>query len=88
MCSNRLDKIVKPVTAGFTCLMKKQLLFFIISLCFASAWGQEEQDSTGTYNNEEGFGGPKTVGAQLQIDNQPKFDYRIPIKVTKIPVVC
>ena len=44
---------------------------------------QSDTDSTDTYNNKEGFGGPKTIGAQLQVDNQPKFNYRIPIKVTK-----
>lgn len=42
-----------------------------------------QRDSTEVYTNEQGFGGPKTIGAQLAADNQPRFSYRIPIKHTK-----
>ncbi len=30
-----------------------------------------QADSTKTYANTEGFGGPKTVGGQLEVDNKP-----------------
>lgn len=63
--------------------MKKILLTLVWVLCAGILVAQTDQDSTQVYKNDEGFGGPKTVGAQLQIDNQPKFDYRIPIKTTK-----
>ena len=63
--------------------MKNFVLTGVCLLIVYTIYGQSEKDSTGTYNNNEGFGGPKSVGAQLQIDNQPKFDYRFPIKVTK-----
>ncbi len=36
------------------------------------------------YNNESGFGGPKTIGAQLEYENKQKEPYyRVPIKVFK-----
>ncbi|MGI9530150.1 carbohydrate porin [Lutimonas sp.] len=63
--------------------MKRSLLTFFCLFLVAVVMAQSETDSTSTYNNKEGFGGPKTIGAQLQVDNQPKFNYRIPIKVTK-----
>jgi len=61
--------------------MRKKLLITFWIITTASAIAQK--DSTETYNNSEGFGGPKTVGAQLAADNQPRFSYRIPIKHTK-----
>jgi hypothetical protein len=63
--------------------VKHNLVTYVFLFAFGTALAQSEKDSIHVYNNEEGFGGPKTVGAQLQIDNQPKFDYRIPIKHTK-----
>ena len=63
--------------------MKHNLVTYLFLFALGTALAQSEKDSIHVYNNEEGFGGPKTVGAQLQIDNQPKFDYRIPIKHTK-----
>ncbi|GAB5557437.1 MAG: hypothetical protein SchgKO_16500 [Schleiferiaceae bacterium] len=42
-----------------------------------------QTDSTEVYKNQEGFGGPKTVGGQLEADNAPRFENRIPIVHTK-----
>ncbi|MFT5647254.1 MAG: porin, partial [Aureispira sp.] len=53
------------------------IIFFELSV-------SAQADSTKTYSNKEGFGGPKTVGAQLEVDNMPKFENRIPIKHTKL----
>jgi len=61
--------------------MFKAIIPLIALLFLNNAFAQN--DSINSYSNEEGFGGPKTIGAQLSIDNQPKFDYRIPIKSTK-----
>ncbi|PWJ44654.1 carbohydrate porin [Sediminitomix flava] len=44
---------------------------------------QGQNDSIDSYINNEGFGGPKTVGAQLEVDNAPRFENRIPVKHTK-----
>jgi hypothetical protein len=36
------------------------------------------------YQNTDGMGGPKSVGAQLEVDNQQKaFYFRVPIRVMK-----
>jgi porin len=36
------------------------------------------------YQNTDGMGGPKSIGAQLEVDNQEKaFYFRVPIKVMK-----
>ena len=56
------------------------IIFLILGFEVAA---QENTDSTSTYKNNEGFGGPKTVGAQLEVDNAPRFENRIPIKKTK-----
>lgn len=61
--------------------MKKYLLLLVLIYAVSSIRAQK--DSVETYNNSEGFGGPKTIGAQLAEDNQPRFSYRIPIKHTK-----
>jgi porin len=61
--------------------MRRYLL--IISLISATTSLLAQKDSTVTYNNSEGFGGPKTIGAQLAEDNKPRFSYRIPIKHTR-----
>ena len=53
------------------------IIFFELSV-------SAQADSTKTYSNKEGFGGPKTIGAQLQEDNKPKFENRIAIKHTKL----
>ena len=63
--------------------MKDKILLFVALFVFNILFSQTQKDTTSTYQNKEGFGGPKTVGAQLEVDNIPKFDYRIPIKVTK-----
>ena len=60
----------------------KSSVFIVL---FVGSWffslGQDADSST--YQNSEGFGGPKTVGAQLEADNSPRFENRIPIKHTK-----
>ena len=61
--------------------MKKYLLLIVMLYAVPSVWAQK--DSVETYNNSQGFGGPKTIGAQLAEDNQPRFSYRIPIRHTK-----
>lgn len=69
-----------------TSICKNLINYVAVSLIvfsISTAMGQTQTDSTSVYKNEEGFGGPKTVGAQLQIDNAPKFNYRIPITHTK-----
>lgn len=58
-------------------------LLFIGCLLFASSAFAQGTDTTSTYQNKEGFGGPKTVGGQLEADNAPRFENRIPIKHTK-----
>lgn len=62
--------------------MRKNLILIIL-FCVTvldTSWAQ--QDTT-AYKNHEGFGGPKTVGAQLEADNAPRFENRIPVRVTK-----
>ena len=46
---------------------------------------EELSDSSySDYKNNDGMGGPKSIGAQLEVDNQKKeFYFRIPIKVFK-----
>ena len=61
--------------------MLKQVLFICIFLFTFIANAQN--DSISNYNNSEGFGGPKTVGGQLEVDNKPRFENRIPITYTK-----
>ncbi len=61
--------------------MLKQLLLFCVLLFAFNVNAQN--DSISNYNNSEGFGGPKTIGGQLEVDNKPKFENRIPIKYTK-----
>ena len=55
----------------------------LILILFFSIYSFAQVDSTKTYTNNEGFGGPKTVGGQLEVDNKPRFENRIPIKHTK-----
>jgi len=62
-------------------LLKKVLILGVLILTFSA---KAQNDSINNYNNSEGFGGPKTVGAQLEVDNMPKFENRIPIKHTKL----
>ena len=47
------------------------------------AQSQHSDTTRQAYKDSEGFGGPKTVGAQLEADNSPRFENRIPIKHTK-----
>jgi porin len=55
-------------------------------------WAQEgtsglavlSDSSRSGYTDESGFGGPKSIGAQLEVDNQKKESYfRIPVRVFK-----
>lgn len=62
--------------------MKKQAAFLMLSVLSLGALAQEKTDST-HYSNNEGFGGPKTIGAQLEADNKPRFEHRIPVKHTQ-----
>lgn len=55
----------------------------LLYLIFTSIAVTAQTDSSLVYGNQEGFGGPKTIGAQLEMDNKPRFDNRIPIKHTK-----
>ncbi len=65
------------------------LLFAILCLIYGIGNAQENSgleilsDSTRSgYKDDSGFGGPKTVGAQLEVDNQTKESYfRIPIQL-------
>ncbi len=61
--------------------MKSRLLL-TFTVCVISIAGYAQEDST-SYKNNEGFGGPKTVGGQLEVDNAPRFENRIAIKHTK-----
>ncbi len=58
-------------------------LFFISLFIHFYGTSFAQIDSTKAYHNNEGFGGPKTIGAQLEADNKPRFENRIPIKHTK-----
>ncbi len=60
--------------------MKNLYLLFFSVIASLSVIGQSTDS---TYSNKEGFGGPKTVGAQLEVDNGPRFENRIPVKHTK-----
>ena len=59
---------------------------FIIAQEKTKRSGLEElsDSSYSNYKNNDGMGGPKSIGAQLEVDNQKKeFYFRIPIKVFK-----
>lgn len=60
-----------------------RLRFYILTFVLSAVFFSSAQVDTTNYKNEEGFGGPKTVGAQLELDNAPRFENRIPIKHTK-----
>jgi porin len=67
--------------------MMKKLLSFYLALTVGSILFSQidslNKDSS-YYKNDGGFGGPKTIGAQLEADNKKStFEYRLPIKVTK-----
>ena len=62
--------------------MNKLILSILFLFSVQSVYSQDQTDSS-IYKNSEGFGGPKTVGAQLEADNSPRFENRIPVKVTK-----
>ncbi|MCT4623484.1 MAG: carbohydrate porin, partial [Schleiferiaceae bacterium] len=62
--------------------MNKRLLY-ILTAALTSVFILKGQEDTAAYKNSDGFGGPKTVGAQLEADNAPRFENRIPIKRTK-----
>jgi porin len=57
-------------------------VILISLIALISVIAKAQSDST-LYKNNEGFGGPKTIGAQLEADNAPRFENRIPIKHTK-----
>jgi carbohydrate-selective porin OprB len=73
----------------------RNLLLLILFFCFtniaAQQTGNEEKglaeladSSYSNYKNTDGMGGPKSVGAQLEVDNQDKaFYFRVPIRVMK-----
>jgi len=69
----------------------RKLCFILLLLAIHSLMAQEKSglevlsDSTNSgYIDETGFGGPKTTGAQLQVNNQKQESYfRIPITVLK-----
>lgn len=71
----------------FSLNMLKRLLFLWLTLSFSVLYAQEEaqQDSTSKgYSNEDEIGGPKSVGRQLEVNNNKYiFEYRYPIKVMK-----
>ena len=46
-------------------LLKKVLILGVLILTFSA---KAQNDSISNYVNSEGFGGPKTIGAQLQED--------------------
>ena len=62
--------------------MKKRILLTLTALATSMSVALAQEDTT-SYKNSEGFGGPKTVGGQLEADNAPRFENRIPIKRTK-----
>ena len=68
----------------------KETLLFILFFAPLLSIGQENgtkmlgDSSHSSYEDESVIGGPKTVGAQLAVDNRKKdFYFRMPIKVTK-----
>ncbi|WNJ18309.1 carbohydrate porin [Pontibacter sp. G13] len=56
-------------------------MWAIMVCCLQIAIAQ--QDTLNPYRNTEGFGGPKTVGGQLETDNSPQFKNRIAVTKTK-----
>ncbi len=49
-----------------------------------SGYGFTSDSTASGYENQDGLGGPKSIGAQLRVDNQKKESYfRLPIRVTK-----
>lgn len=49
-----------------------------------SGYGIQSDSTESNYQNQDALGGPKTIGAQLKVDNQKKESYfRVPIRVTK-----
>lgn len=55
----------------------------ITLLCVTSSVLLGQNADSVSYTNHEGFGGPKTVGAQLEADNAPRFENRIEVKHTQ-----
>ena len=49
-----------------------------------SGYGFQSDSTASSYENQDALGGPKTIGAQLKVDNQKKESFfRVPIRVTK-----
>ncbi len=72
--------------------MKKHLTTLVLIFGLVGLHAQDREsgygftsDSTASgYENQDALGGPKSIGAQLRVDNQKKESYfRIPIRVTK-----
>ena len=72
--------------------MKKAILTGVVfQLCIllyaqenTSNYGPASDSTVSNYDNQDVLGGPKTIGGQLQADNQKKESYfRVPIRVTK-----
>jgi porin len=70
---------------------KNSIFILFVLTSFGLLYAQEKSGleiladtSTSGYKNTDEIGGPKSVGAQLEVDNQEKvFYFRIPIRVMK-----
>lgn len=66
-------------------MLKKLLLFLIFNFISTIILSQESDNKTvNGYENDDQLGGPKSVGRQLEVDNNKyTFEYRYPIRVMK-----